>query len=147
MKFGGTIIIDKPLEEVASLFADSNNLKHWQDGFQNKELISGNEGENEAVSKLFFQHGKREMELTETIINNQLPHSFEAHYHHKHMDNTLITTFTAISNTQTEYKNEGEYTRVSGVMPKLMMLLFPGMFRKQAYKWMENFKEFAESHS
>ena len=147
MKFGGTIIIDKPLEEVVALFSDTNNLKHWQDGFQSKELISGTEGTNGAISKIYFRQGKREMELTETIINNQLPNSFEAQYHHKHMDNTLITSFTSISATQTEYKNEGEYTRVSWVLPKLMMILFPSMFRKQAYKWMENFKHFAEASS
>jgi len=119
MKFGGTISIDQPYEKVAALFADSNNLKEWQEG--------------------------RTMELEETIINNQLPHSFEAVYHHIHMDNTLKTSFIPINDTQTEYKTEGEYTRVSWVMPKLMMILFPSMFKKQAFTWMENFKRFAES--
>jgi len=145
MKFGGTIIIDQPYEKLAALFADTNNLKEWQDGFQKKELIKGVEGKNGAVSKIYLVQGKRKMELTETIVDNQLPHSFEATYHHIHMDNTLKTSFIPINDTQTEYKTEGEYTRVSWVLPKLMMLLFPSMFKKQAYKWMENFKRFAES--
>ncbi|MEP0262534.1 SRPBCC family protein [Dokdonia sp.] len=144
MKFGDTIIINQPYKKVASLFADTNNLKEWQDGFTKKELISGSEGENGAISKIYLTQGKRDMELVETIVDNQLPHSFEAHYHHIHMDNTLKTSFISINDTQTEYKTEGEYTRISWVLPKLMALLFPSMFRKQAYKWMENFKHFAE---
>lgn len=145
MKFGGTISIDQPYEKVAALFADSNNLKKWQEGFQKKELISGTEAENGAISKIYLAQGKRKMELEETIINNQLPHFFEATYHHIHMDNTLKTSFIPINDHQTEYTTEGEYTRVSWVMPKLMMILFPSMFKKQAFTWMENFKRFAES--
>ncbi len=147
MKFGGTIIINQPYEKLATLFADTNNLKEWQDGFKRKELISGVEGENGAVSSIHLSQGKRDMELVETIIDNQLPHYFEAMYHHKHMDNTLKTSFTPINDSQTEYKTEGEYTRINWILPKLMALLFPSMFRKQAYKWMENFKRFVESQS
>lgn len=147
MKFGGTIIINQPYKKVASLFADTDNLKEWQDGFNKKELISGAEGENGAISKIYLTQGKRDMELVETIVDTQLPHSFEAHYHHKHMDNTLKTFFIPINDTQTEYKTEGEYTRINWVLPKLMAILFPSMFRKQAYKWMENFKRFAESQA
>lgn len=29
-------------------------------------------------------------------------------------------------------------------MPKLMAILFPGIFKKQGEKWMRQFKEFAE---
>ena len=147
MKFGGTIIINQPYEKLAALFADTNNLKEWQDGFQKKELISGIEGENGAVSSIYLSQGKRDMELVETIIDNQLPHYFEATYHHKHMDNTLKTSFTPINGSQTEYKTEGEYTRINWVMPRLMAILFPSMFRKQAYKWMKNFKQFAENQA
>ena len=145
MKFGGTIIIDQPYEKLAALFADTNNLKEWQEGFLKKELTEGIEGENGAISKIYLMQGKRKMELTETIVDNLLPHFIEATYHHMHMDNTLKTSFIPINDTQTEYKTEGEYTRVSWIMPKLMMLLFPSLFKKQAYKWMENFKRFAES--
>lgn len=32
----------------------------------------------------------------------------------------------------------------NGIMPKLMAKLFPGMFKKQSQKWMDQFKEFVE---
>lgn len=144
MKFKGTITIDKPFERVTTLYADPNNLKEWQDGFVKKVHLSGDTGAPGAVSKIYFQQGKRSMELTETIVSNALPHSFEAEYHHQHMDNTLRTTFEALGDHKTSYTTEGEYTAFRGFIPKLMAFLFPGMFRKQAYKWMVNFKNFVE---
>lgn len=144
MKFQGTIVIDKPFEEVVSLYANPENLKHWQDGFIKKELLTGESGTKGAISKIYFRHGKRTMELTETVLHNNLPHSFEAFYHHKDMDNTLLSTFEAIGDRQTRYSTKGAYTAFRGFMPNLMAMLFPSMFRKQAYKWMVNFKEFVE---
>lgn len=144
MKIKGSIQINKPQETVAKLFADPNNLKEYQDGFIKKELISGTAGENAAVSKMYYQQGKGEMILTETITNNALPDLFEAHYHHKHMDNTMVCTFTSVSEDQTEYAYEVEYTEFRGFVVKTMALLFPGIFKKQIDKWMIQFKVFAE---
>ena len=147
MKFKGTIDIDKPIDLVAKLFADPANLKHYQDGFQRKELISGTAGEDGAVSKMYYKYGKHDMELTETITANRLPDTFEAFYEHKHMDNTMLCTFTALSKNRTRYETEVEYTRMSWIMPKLISILFPGMYRRQGEKWMKNFKEFVEAQT
>ncbi|MEP2446362.1 MAG: SRPBCC family protein [Balneola sp.] len=144
MKHSGSIVINKSIELVARLFADPANLKEYQDGFQRKELISGESGKNGAVSKMYYDDGKRKMELTETITSNNLPHSFEAFYHHKHMDNTMKCNFTALDENSTRYDYEFEYTRIDWVMPKLMAVLFPGMYRKHGDKWMQQFKEFVE---
>ena len=144
MIFKGSIFINKPQELVAKLFADPANLKEYQDGFQSKELVSGIEGKEGAVSKMYFDDGKRKMILTETITKNNLPDSFEAFYHHKHMDNTMKVQFIPLDENTTRYDYEFEYTRISWVMPKIMMHLFPGLFKKQGDKWMRQFKEFVE---
>ena len=144
MKFTGSVDINRPKDVVTSFFADPQYLKEYQDGFLRKELVSGNTGEDGAISKMYYQQGKHEMEITETIIANNLPDTFEGFYHHKHMDNTMKCTFVALSERQTRYESEIDYTRVSWVMPKLMAILFPGMFRKQVQKWMDNFKAFVE---
>ena len=144
MKFKGLIEIEQSLEKVVELFSDPKFLGEYQGGFLRKELTSGSEGENGAVSKMYYKHGNGEMELTETIIANNLPDSFYASYHHKHMDNTLKSTFTALSTNRTRYETEGEYTAFRGFIPKMMGLLFPKMFEKQAQKWLNNFKVFAE---
>lgn len=144
MKFKGLIDIEQPRDKVVALFANPAYLGEYQDGFLRKELISGEEGKDGAVSKMYYQHGKREMELTETVTANLLPNSFEASYHHKHMDNTLKCIFTALNDGKTRYETEGEYTAFRGFMPKMLALFFPKMFEKQAQKWLNNFKEFAE---
>ncbi len=144
MKIKGSIDINRPQSKVAELFADPDYLKEYQDGFQKKELVSGQMGQEGAVSKMYYKYGKRDMELTETITANRLPDSFEATYHHKHMDNTMKCTFVPLDDNRTRYEYEFEYTRINWVMPKLMAVLFPGMYRKQGEKWMRQFKEFVE---
>ncbi len=144
MKHKGAIEIRQTLEKVAALFSDPDNLKEYQDGFVGKEIVSGDPGKEGTISKMIYKHGKHDMVLTETITKNELPHSFEAHYHHKHMDNTMKCNFVAIDDHTTRYEFEYEYTRIDWIMPKLMALLFPSMYRKPAEKWLRQFKEFAE---
>lgn len=144
MKFNGTIDIHQSLEKVAELFANPAYLKEYQEGFEKKELLEGEAGQNGAISKMYYKNGKHEMVLTETIISNNLPHSFEAIYHHKHMDNSMKCIFTTLENGWTRYETAVEYTRIDWVLPRLIAILFPGMYKKPAQRWLENFKAFAE---
>ena len=144
MKFKGFVDINQSRDKVVAFFVDPKYLHEYQEGFIRKELISGTEGQDGAVSKMYYQMGKQEMELTETITSNRLPDTLEAHYHHKHMDNTMKCKFVALGDNQTRYDYEFEYTRISWIMPKLIALLFPGMYRKPGEKWMRQFKEFVE---
>jgi len=146
MKFKGSIDINQPRDKVTTIFADPNNLKEYQDGFLKKELVSGNAGDDGAISKMYYEFGRRDMELTETITANRLPDSFEASYHHEYMDNTMKCNFVALNDNQTRYEYEYEYTRISWVMPKLIAILFPSVYRKQGEKWIKQFKEFVEKH-
>ena len=144
MKFTCSIEIDKPREEVVKYFENPKYLGEYQDGFISKELIEGNEGQNGAVSKMLYKMGKGDMELTETIIDNQLPDSFYSKYYHKHMDNTMLCKFEALDDGSTRYISEIDYTAFRGFIPKTMALLFPSMFKKQVNKWLVNFKDFVE---
>jgi len=144
MKFSGSVEIAKSRSEVVGYFKDPSYLGEYQDGFVKKELVSGESGEKGAISKMYYKYGKRDMELTETITANRLPDSFEAFYHHKHMDNTMKCRFIELGNSRTKYEYEFEYTRMNWVMPRLIAILFPGMYRRQGEKWMKQFKEFVE---
>jgi len=144
MKYKGSIEIAKSREEVVKYFADPKYLGEYQDGFIAKNLISGELGKDGAISKMFYKFGNRDMELTETIIANRLPESFESSYHHRHMDNFMRCKFILLENNRTRYEYEFEYTRINWLMPKLMSILFPNMYRKQGEKWMRQFKDFVE---
>jgi hypothetical protein len=100
-------------------------------------------GDDGALSKLSYATRGRELILTETVVANRLPNSFEAYYHHDDMDNTLRTTFTVLSENRTRYEIEGGTPRTGS---RLTARLLPGAFTKQAQTWLNNFKVFAEGH-
>lgn len=145
MKFTCSVTIQKPRQIVADYFADPQYLGEYQEGFQKKELISGEAGQEGAVSKILYAEGKRKMELTETILKNNLPEEFLGQYHHKNMDNTMRSTFTALSDQETQYNAEIHYTAFRGFTVKAMVFLFPSLFKKQVQTWLNNFKAFVEN--
>ena len=144
MKFTCTVIIEKPINQVSELFINPDNLKEYQDGFLRKELVSGTPAQVGAVSKMYYLQGKREMEITETVTLNNLPHEFSGFYHHIHMDNTMTNRFTSLSENRTQYDAEIDYSALRGFMVKAMAFLFPSMFKKQVQKWLDQFKIFVE---
>jgi uncharacterized membrane protein len=147
MKFTCQVEINLPIEKVIPLYQNVDNLKHWQDGFISYKHVSGNPGKKNAKSKFEYQIGKRKIELIETIIINDLPHQFSGLYETKEMTNTMTNSFEEADTNKTLYTTHIEYTQFNGLMPKLMAKLFPGMFRKQTQKWLNQFKEFVEEQS
>lgn len=147
MKFICSVVINKPKELVAKLFSNPEFLSEYQDGFIRKEIVSGKHFEVDTISKMYYKMGKGEMELIETVLKNELPNLFLAQYHHKHTENTMLSTFTAIDENTTKYEAEINYTAFKGVMVNIMRCLFPSMFKKQVQKWLDNFKVFVEKQT
>ena len=147
MKFTCTVEIKQPIDEVVKLFDNPENLREWQDGFESFDHISGTPGEPQAQSRLVYKQGKGSMELIETILVNDLPREFSATYDHKHMSNIMTNRFSSLDENRTRWDAEINYTEFKSFMPKLMAFLFPGMFRKQVQKWLDQFKAFAENNN
>ncbi len=145
MKYTCSIDINLPLDNVVSLWENKAYFKEWQDGFQYIKLIKGEPNSVGTKSKILLQEGKRKIELIETILINNLPEEKKALYEHIHMTNTQTTRFKKLSENQTRYISEVEYTKFNGIIPKVMVKLFPGMFKKQSQKWMNQFKAFVET--
>ncbi len=144
MNYTCTIDIDLSIERVVQLWTDEQFFEKWQDGFKSISLFEGQKDAIGAKSRILLAQGNRKMELIETIISNNLPDEKKALYVHKHMTNTQTTRFQELSPNQTRYISEVEYTKFNGFMPNLMARLFPGVFKKQSQKWMNQFKAFAE---
>jgi len=144
MKFTCTTEINLPISRVVELWRDDGNFKEWQDGFVMIEHLSGEPGSVGAKSRIYLKQGKRKIELLETISSINLPHEKIAIYEHIHMTNIQTTHFKSLSANRTQYISEIEYTKFNGMLPKLMAIFFPGMFKKQSQKWLDQFKEFAE---
>jgi len=147
MKFTCSVVINAPREKVTSLFNDEKYLKEWQDGYQGSQLLSGESGKEGAKSKIIFLQGKRSMELLETIEVVDMPYEKTALYEHAHMTNSMQNIFEELENGHTKYSAHIHYTEFHGLVPRLMARFFPKLFKKQAQKWLDQFKHFVEHYS
>jgi len=146
MKYICTITINAPIDRVVSLWENEEYFHKWQEGFKSIEHLSGEPHTVVATSRIIIE-GKQRIELIETILSNNLPREKMGLYEHIHMTNTQKSSFKSIDESTTQYTSEVEYTKFNGIMIKIIAKLFPGQFKKQSQKWMENFKQFVESRS
>lgn len=144
MKYTVEIEINLPVDRVIELFDNPNNLKLWMDGLQSFEHISGDPGQPGAKSRLKFKMGKREIEMIETVFTRNLPSDFSGAYDTPHMYNIVKNSFIPTGENKTRYVSEQEY-QMKNFMMKAMGFLMPGAFKKQSMKYLNAFKDFAES--
>lgn len=142
MKYTCKIEINRPIEQVIERFDSIDNMYKWMKGLQKIEPISGIQGEVGAKMKLTFQMGNRSMEMIETITVKDLPNEFSGTYDAQGVHNIVKNYFKVIDNDRTLYYTEQEF-QFKGFM-KIIGLLFPGAFKRQSMKYLEDFKEFVE---
>lgn len=142
MKYTLDIEIDLPRAKVVELFDNPDNLKKWQLDLVSFEHLSGDPGQVGAKSKLLHKMGKREVEMIETVTSRNLPDEFSGTYEAKGVWNLVENRFVEVDENKTKWILDTEF-KCSGFM-RIMALLMPGMFKKQSFKFMQQFKEFAE---
>ncbi len=142
MKYSAEIEINKPIERVIELFDNPDNLFKWMEGLQSFDHVSGTAGQPGAKSKLVFKMGKRDIEMTETILVKNLPDEFTGTYEAKGVFNIVKNRFQKMDDNNTRYITEQEF-RFEGFM-KFIALIMPGAFKKQSMKYLHSFKIFAE---
>ena len=143
MKYICSVEINLPIDKTVALWNNESYFKEWQDGFQSIEHLSGIPNSKGAKSKIILEDERR-IDLLETIISIDLPNEKIALYEHVHMTNTQTSRFKAIDGLKTQYISEVEYTQFNGLFIKLIAKIFPGKFKAQSQKWMNQFKAFAE---
>jgi hypothetical protein len=143
MKYTTEIIIDLPREEVIRKLDNPENMKHWQRGLVNHELLEGSPGKPGARMKLEYKMGKRDLVLTETIVANNFPSEFHATYDTKGVHNIQKNFFHEHEGQKTLWVSEAEF-QFSSFGMKLIAFLMPGAFKKQSLKYLVDFKNFAE---
>ncbi len=144
MKYTCTVEIPLNRNKCIDLWLDESQYKEWQDGFQYKKWIEGEPNQLHSKSEILIISGKRKIELEEYILDNDLPSSIMGKYDHVHMTNTQKISFEVISPDATLIQSEVEYTAFHAFLPRMMAKLFPGMFKKQSQKWLDQFKILAE---
>lgn len=142
MKYSQSIEISMPRERVVELLDNPENMKHWQPGLVSYEMISGDAGKAGAKMKLHYKMGKREVEMVETIVVSKFPDEFSATYEAKGVWNKVENFFSEPKPGLTVWRSDNQF-KMKGFM-KIMAAVMPGAFKKQSYKYLKLFKEFAE---
>jgi len=142
MKYSAGVEIDLPVDKVLEIFNNPDNMDKWMEGLLAWEVTEGTAGQPGAKMLMKFKMGKREMEMTETIIKANLPDEFVTTYEAKGVYNIVTTRFQSLDENRTRYVNEQKF-RFSGFM-KFFGFIMPGAFKKQTLKYLNDFKNFAE---
>jgi hypothetical protein len=143
MKYTTEIVVDIPRDEFIKKMDDPENMKHWQRGLIKYEQLSKTPGQEGAQMSLSYTLGKREMDMVETIIKRKLPEEMHMTYDTKGVHNIQKNYFKD-EGDKTRWVSETEF-QFSGFGMKLMGFLMPGAFKKQSFKYMQDFKAFAET--
>ena len=143
MKYSCDLTLNLPRNRVIALMDNSENLFKWQESLVSFEHASGEPGHVGAVSNMRHTMGKRTIDMTETITARNLPDEFSAVYEADGVWNRIENFFTENEDGSTHWHLISEF-RCKGFM-RIMAFLFPGMFKKQTVKFMNDFKNFAEA--
>ena len=142
MKYTLSNTINKPLEEVIEKFKDPEGVKHWMEGLQKIDHISGTPGEVGAKSDFYFLHKKKEMKISETILEQNFPAQIKFAYRSPMGYNEVEMLFEKLSDNSVT-KTSNSYFELKGFM-KIMGFLTKSMFKKQTLKYMTAFKNYVE---
>lgn len=137
------IDINKPLEQVLELFDSFENLKQWQPDLISYEHLSGDSGQPGAKTRLTYKRGKGQFDLIETVIERDLPDNFTGTYEATGMINHISNRFEAIDTNTTRWHSQVDY-QMTNLSMKILGFFMKKSFPKHSYKFMEQFKAFAE---
>ncbi|WP_458626152.1 SRPBCC family protein [Winogradskyella sp. PC D3.3] len=143
MQYTTEILIEKSISEVIKKFNSIDNLKHWQNGLESAEHISGIPYQLGAKTRLNYNFGKRKMEIIETITMQDFPNKFHVNYTAQGIRNIQENYFEATGPNTTKWISTNECQPTSFKM-SLMLFLIPSAFKKQTETYMDNFKKFIE---
>jgi len=152
MKYTLTVEIAKSREKVLQLLEDPAHRPKWLRGLVSHELLKGAEGQVGTESRIVFQSGKKEMELTETITRREpkdlhdVPPDRAVYFEREIVaDGMWSAAREQLSESgpdSTLWVNENEF-RFSGFM-RFFAPFLRRFFIKQSRQVLQDFKSFAE---
>lgn len=144
LRYTNEIVIDCPLEQVASVFSDKDQIGDWQRGFVSLKVTSGLPGANGSTAELLYLNRGKEMTMTETITDNGLPHHFHGRYDMPSIRNVQRNFFEALNDGSTRWRSETEFQFAHWSM-RILGRCMPGMFRNTSQRFMDDFKDWIEN--
>lgn len=141
MKYTVEVIIDLPRDKVIELFDSTENMYNWQPTLKSHKQLSGDPGKKDAKMKLVYNERGKDMEMIETIIEQNLPEKMVTAYEAKGVYNVNINNFVEEAD-KTRWIMEADF-KFKGFM-RVMAFFMRGAFPKSTLASMNMFKDFAE---
>ena len=138
--------INAPRVRVAELAGNPHNRKHWLEGLESDEHLSGTPGMPGAKSQLVFKTGKVTITMIGTVLVRNLPEELSERFEASNVVTHATTRFVALSPHKTHYISEQAF-HFKGLFNTFVGWLLQGEFKKQTLRHMENFKRFAEKNA
>ena len=142
MKSVVEVEIDRPLQEVAELFADPRNNLKWMHDIARYEPLSGEEGMPGSTYRLVPKEG--EMIFVATVVERNLPDELKLHLEASDVDVEVKGTFSSLSPTRTKLISEEVFTFKDG--DETVGASVEEDIKAAHRQHMEDFKRFAENH-
>ena len=143
MKYTVSNTINGSLEKVHQKFIEPDGALNWMEGLQRIEHISGTPGEVGAKSDFYSVYKNKEMKISETILEQNLPHQIKFGYESPMGYNEVELLFEELDENTVKQTNNS-YFALKGFM-KVMGFFMKSMFKKQSLKYMDGFKNYVEN--
>ncbi len=142
MKYTLSNTINSSLREVTQKISDSEGTKKWTDNLQSIEQTSGTYCEVGSKRNLHYLFKNKEMIITETILEQNLPNQIKFAYDSKMGRNIVELVFEQLSDNQVKQTSHTTM-ELQGAM-KLFGFMLKSVFKKQSKKYMTAFKQYVE---
>lgn len=142
MKYTVEIIIDRPRDEVIKTLRNVDESFKWMEGLTKFDLIEGKNEEVGSVYLMEFTRNGKTSSMTETIKEFNPPEKMTMVYEAGGVWNETINRFEKMGDKTKYYMDN---TFVFKFPLKLILPLFPKMFRKETLKGMTALKDYMES--
>lgn len=143
MKYSHQIQINLARPRVVELITDPENFREWQGGLVKYRTLSGQPGEKGYEAELTFEQRGRPIEMRQRVVESNLPSRILYNFETQGVLNIQENLFEE-NEHGTLWTSINEF-RFAGFLMKSIGFIMPGAFKKQSYKFMQDFAAFAEN--
>ncbi len=137
MKYEIKLHINEVINQVTSLFIDTDQMKHWEPNLLRVDLIKGTLFNTGSEGYLVYKNKDQEMKMKVYVEANQLPHQISIIYEMPGAWNRCVNTFSE-ENGGTLWKMDVEFRfEKTNDIPL-------NLFIEQTKHGMNQFKQFIE---
>lgn len=144
MKYESKIILKKSLAEVMKCLLNKNNMKFWMKGFKSYEIQEGDFFQTGSLALLTLDAGIKEIQMTEKILESDLPFSYKATYEAQGVTNTVSNVFEIVDEETTLWTQVSEF-KFKSLAVRTFSSLVVSVFKNISQSTLSGFKSFLEN--